>query len=99
MSKSLFSLEGRVAVVVGGTSGIGRVLALGLLTRADVVAQPPGDARDESRLRSRRRRRCASPPMRSTPLAYRGFRQDSRDVGKSMPVLRGINMGGDDRYD
>ena len=30
MSKNLFSLEGRVAVVVGGTSGIGRVLALGL---------------------------------------------------------------------
>jgi NAD(P)-dependent dehydrogenase (short-subunit alcohol dehydrogenase family) len=28
--KSLFDLDGRVAVVVGGTSGIGRVLALGL---------------------------------------------------------------------
>src|SRR3954447_26208022 len=39
MSKSLFSLEGRVAVVVGGTSGIGRVLALGLADAgADVVA-------------------------------------------------------------
>ena len=38
MSK-LFSLEGRVAVVVGGTSGIGRVLALGLADAgADVVA-------------------------------------------------------------
>jgi len=39
MSKSLFSLEGRVAVVVGGTSGIGRVLAVGLAQAgADVVA-------------------------------------------------------------
>jgi NAD(P)-dependent dehydrogenase (short-subunit alcohol dehydrogenase family) len=39
MSKNLFSLEGRVAVVVGGTSGIGRVLAVGLADAgADVVA-------------------------------------------------------------
>lgn len=39
MSKNLFSLDGRVAVVVGGTSGIGRVLALGLADAgADVVA-------------------------------------------------------------
>ena len=36
---TLFSLQGRVAVVVGGTSGIGRVLALGLADAgADVVA-------------------------------------------------------------
>jgi NAD(P)-dependent dehydrogenase (short-subunit alcohol dehydrogenase family) len=36
---NLFSLQGRVAVVVGGTSGIGRVLALGLADAgADVVA-------------------------------------------------------------
>ena len=39
MSTSLFNLDGRVAVVVGGTSGIGRVLALGLADAgADVVA-------------------------------------------------------------
>ena len=39
MIDKLFSLEGRVAVVVGGTSGIGRVLALGLADAgADVVA-------------------------------------------------------------
>jgi NAD(P)-dependent dehydrogenase (short-subunit alcohol dehydrogenase family) len=39
MAKSLFDLNGRVAVVVGGTSGIGRVLALGLADAgADVVA-------------------------------------------------------------
>ena len=39
MPTNLFSLEGRVAVVVGGTSGIGRVLALGLADAgADVVA-------------------------------------------------------------
>lgn len=36
---SLFALAGRVAVVVGGTSGIGRMLALGLAEAgADVVA-------------------------------------------------------------
>ncbi len=39
MAKNLFDLQGRVAVVVGGTSGIGRVLALGLADAgADVVA-------------------------------------------------------------
>jgi NAD(P)-dependent dehydrogenase (short-subunit alcohol dehydrogenase family) len=39
MTRSLFDLTGRTAVVVGGTSGIGRVLALGLADAgADVVA-------------------------------------------------------------
>ena len=39
MSHSLFDLSGRIAVVVGGTSGIGRTLALGLADAgADVVA-------------------------------------------------------------
>ncbi len=39
MSLDLFSLTGRVAVVAGGTSGIGRALALGLAEAgADVVA-------------------------------------------------------------
>jgi NAD(P)-dependent dehydrogenase (short-subunit alcohol dehydrogenase family) len=39
MSLQLFNLEGRVAVVAGGTSGIGRTLALGLADAgADVVA-------------------------------------------------------------
>jgi NAD(P)-dependent dehydrogenase (short-subunit alcohol dehydrogenase family) len=38
MSSSLLSLSGRTAVVIGGTSGIGRVLALGLAAAgADVV--------------------------------------------------------------
>jgi NAD(P)-dependent dehydrogenase (short-subunit alcohol dehydrogenase family) len=38
MGRSLFDLSGRVAVVVGGTSGIGRSLALGLADAgADVV--------------------------------------------------------------
>jgi NAD(P)-dependent dehydrogenase (short-subunit alcohol dehydrogenase family) len=38
MASSLFDLSGRVAVVVGGTSGIGRTLALGLADAgADVV--------------------------------------------------------------
>jgi NAD(P)-dependent dehydrogenase (short-subunit alcohol dehydrogenase family) len=39
MSLELFNLTGRVAVVMGGTSGIGRVLAVGLAQAgADVVA-------------------------------------------------------------
>jgi len=38
-ARSLFDLTGRTAVVVGGTSGIGRVLALGLADAgADVIA-------------------------------------------------------------
>jgi NAD(P)-dependent dehydrogenase (short-subunit alcohol dehydrogenase family) len=39
MAQNLFDLQGRVVVVVGGTSGIGRELALGLAEAgADVVA-------------------------------------------------------------
>ena len=39
MSQSLFDLSGRVAVVTGGTTGIGHAIALGLAQAgADVVA-------------------------------------------------------------
>jgi NAD(P)-dependent dehydrogenase (short-subunit alcohol dehydrogenase family) len=39
MTVNIFSLEGKTAVVIGGTSGIGRILSLGLADAgADVVA-------------------------------------------------------------
>src|ERR1700733_14123652 len=39
MSASIFDLQGKTAVIVGGTSGIGHALALGLADAgADVVA-------------------------------------------------------------
>ncbi len=39
MSKSLFDLSGQVAVVIGGTTGIGRAISLGLADAgADVIA-------------------------------------------------------------
>jgi NAD(P)-dependent dehydrogenase (short-subunit alcohol dehydrogenase family) len=45
MSYRPLSLEGRVAVVVGGTTGIGREMALGLAEAgADVVASARGEA-------------------------------------------------------
>ena len=39
MSTSIFDLQGKVAVVIGGTTGIGHALSLGLADAgADVVA-------------------------------------------------------------
>jgi NAD(P)-dependent dehydrogenase (short-subunit alcohol dehydrogenase family) len=39
MTKNIFTLEGKTAVVIGGTSGIGRTLSLGLADAgADVIA-------------------------------------------------------------
>src|SRR5258708_1607457 len=39
MMSNIFSLEGKTAVVIGGTSGIGRILSLGLADAgADVIA-------------------------------------------------------------
>ena len=39
MTTNIFSLEGKTAVVIGGTSGIGRILSLGLADAgADVIA-------------------------------------------------------------
>src|SRR3979411_781517 len=39
MTPNIFDLEGKTAVVIGGTSGIGRILSLGLADAgADVIA-------------------------------------------------------------
>ena len=66
MSTKLFSLEGRVAVVTGGTSGIGRAMALGLADAgADVVAtgrreQQVNEAATEIEARGRKSLRIPS---------------------------------------
>ena len=66
MSSSLLSLEGKVAVVVGGTSGIGRAISLGLAEAgADVVAsarrmEQVESTADEIEAKGRRSLRVAS---------------------------------------
>lgn len=66
MKTELFSLEGKVAVVTGGTSGIGRALSLGLADAgADVVAtarrqQQVDDTAAEIEKRGRKSLRVAS---------------------------------------
>ena len=66
MKTELFSLEGKVAVVTGGTSGIGRALSLGLADAgADVIAtarrqQQVDDTAAEIEKRGRKTLRVAS---------------------------------------
>ncbi len=66
MASQLFNLEGKVAVVTGGTSGIGRALSLGLADAgADVIAtarrkQQVEDAANEIEARGRKTLRLAS---------------------------------------
>jgi NAD(P)-dependent dehydrogenase (short-subunit alcohol dehydrogenase family) len=66
MASQLFSLEGKVAVVTGGTSGIGRALSLGLADAgADVIAtarrqQQVEDTANEIEARGRKTLRLAS---------------------------------------
>jgi NAD(P)-dependent dehydrogenase (short-subunit alcohol dehydrogenase family) len=66
MKAQLFSLEGKVAVVTGGTSGIGRALSLGLADAgADVIAtarrqQLVDDTATEIESRGRKALRVAS---------------------------------------
>ena len=66
MKSQLFSLEGKVAVVTGGTSGIGRALSLGLADAgADVIAtarrqQQVDETAKEIEARGRKTLRMAS---------------------------------------
>jgi NAD(P)-dependent dehydrogenase (short-subunit alcohol dehydrogenase family) len=66
MASQLFNLEGKVAVVIGGTSGIGRALSLGLADAdADVIAtarrqQQVEDTACEIESRGRKTLRMAS---------------------------------------
>lgn len=66
MKTELFSLEGKIAVVTGGTSGIGRALSLGLADAgADVIAtarrqQQVDDTAAEIEKRGRKSLRVAS---------------------------------------
>jgi NAD(P)-dependent dehydrogenase (short-subunit alcohol dehydrogenase family) len=66
MTPQVFSLEGKVAIVTGGTSGIGRALSLGVADAgADVIAtarrqQQVDDTAKEIEARGRRALRIAS---------------------------------------
>ena len=66
MNSQLFSLEGKVAVVTGGTSGIGRALSLGLADAgAEVIAtarrkEQVDDTANEIEARGRKTLRMAS---------------------------------------
>lgn len=65
MNSVAFNLTGRVAVVVGGTSGIGRVLALGLAQAgADVLAT--GRRSDEVAAVSAEIEQCGQKTLRAT---------------------------------
>jgi NAD(P)-dependent dehydrogenase (short-subunit alcohol dehydrogenase family) len=78
MPRALFDLTGRTAVVVGGTSGIGRALALGLADAgADVVAtgrRPDLVDRVAADIESRGRRTLRHPADVASAASLESFR-------------------------
>jgi NAD(P)-dependent dehydrogenase (short-subunit alcohol dehydrogenase family) len=81
--RSLFDLTGRTAVVVGGTTGIGRALALGLASAgADVVA-------------TGRRREAVEEAARGIEACGRRTLRHPSDVGslESLHSLRDASLG------
>ena len=100
MASSLFDLTGRTAVVVGGTSGIGRVLALGLADAgADVVAtarrqELVDEVAAEIEQRGRRTLRVASDVGDATSLDRAARRGASRpSAGSTSSSARRASPG------
>ena len=84
MRASLFDLSGRTAVVVGGTSGIGRALALGLADAgADVVATGRrANLVDDVAARDRSARPADAAPDRATSATRRRSRACATRVSR-----------------
>lgn len=88
MTTNIFSLEGKTAVVIGGTSGIGRALSLGLADAgADVIAsarlaEQVEETADEIERRGRRTLRLCTDVGERTSL--------ERLLAASLKKFRGL---------
>src|SRR6185295_3623081 len=91
VTRSLFDLSGRTAVVVGGTSGIGRALALGLAEAgADVAATGRRkDAVDEvsAAIEARGRRTLRHPADVGSIESLRGLERACLDAFGQVDIV------------